>query len=188
MAEHQLEDRRIALEEAFFVKHNRELLERLQEKAVRETAIEKLKAASGIEDESLLNELVDLGVSAETLAALGLIPLVQVAWADGHMDPAEKQALLRASQAAGIEPGSPAFDVLEGWLDQAPGSEMLSAWSDYVAGLAAVCSEGSMEALEAVTLRRAERVADAAGGVLGIHRVSGSEREVLSRIADAFAS
>ena len=188
MAEHLLEDRRIALEEAFFVKHNRELLERLQEKAVRETAIEKLKAASGIEDESLLNELVDLGVSAETLAALGLVPLVQVAWADGHMDPAEKQALLRASQAAGIEPGSPAFDVFEGWLDQAPGSEMLSAWSDYVAGLAAVCSQGSMEALEAVTLRRAERVAEAAGGVLGIHRVSGSEREVLSRIADAFAS
>ena len=188
MSEHLLEDRRIALEEAFFVKHNRELLERLHQKAVRETAIEALKAASGIEDENLLNELADLGVSAETLAALGLVPLVQVAWADGHMDPAEKQALLQASEAAGVEPGSPAFDVLEGWLDQAPGSEMLGAWSDYVTGLAAVCSKGSMEALETVTLRRAERVAEAAGGVLGVRRVSGSEREVLSRIAEAFAS
>jgi hypothetical protein len=187
VSHHILEERRRGLEEAFFAKHNRELLQRLREKAASETAIEDLKAASGVDDEALLGELVELGISSETLAALGLVPLVQVAWADGRMDAAESAAILEGAAAVGAEPGSPSYALLEGWLAEEPGSEMLSAWSQYVAGLGAVCSKGSMDALKAVTLRRAERVAEAAGGVLGVHRVSGSEREVLSQIAEAFA-
>ena len=187
MSTHILDQRRRGLEEAFFVKHNRELLQRLQEKVASETAIEELKAASGVEDEALLGELVELGISSETLAALGLVPLVQVAWADGRMDRGERKAILGGAAAAGAEPGSPSYALLEGWLDAKPGSEMLSAWADYIGGLTAVCSEGSMAALKEVTLRRAERVAEAAGGVLGVRRISGSERAVLSRIAEAFS-
>lgn len=188
MSQHILEERRRGLEEAFFAKHNRELLQRLREKAASETAIEDLKAASGVDDEALLGELVELGISAETLAALGLVPLVQVAWADGRIDPGESEAILEGAVAVGAEPGSPSYALLEGWLAEKPGSEMLGAWSDYVGGLGAVCSKGSMEALKAVTLKRAEKVAEAAGGVLGVHRISASERKVLSQIAEAFAT
>ena len=183
-----LDDRRTGLEEAFFAKKNRELQQKLHEKVARENAIDELRSSSSIEDEAVLEELYELGISSETVAALELVPLVQVAWADGRVDPEEKEALLKAAAAAGVDEGSASYEMLEGWLREPPGEEMLSAWREYVAGLAANCSEGSREALKAVTLGRAEEIAEAAGGFLGVGRVSASEKDVLASLAEAFSA
>ena len=181
-----LHDRKNGLEEAFFVKHNRELLERLQQKVALESSVELLAEATGIDDESMLTEMVELGISAQTVAALGLVPLVLVAWADGRIQSAERDALLEAASAAGIEAGSESFELLAGWLEEKPDDAMVQAWEDYVRALSATASEGSRAALRAVTLGRAEAVAQAAGGLLGVGRVSSSERQVLDRLAAAF--
>ena len=65
---------------------------------------------------------------------------------------------------------------------------MLEAWEEYVRALLTSCSAGSKDALKAVTLGRAESVAKAAGGVLGIGSIAASERAVLDRLAAVFST
>ena len=183
---HVLHDRANGLEAAFFAKHNHELAVRLKEKVALESAVKGLSEATGVDEQETLEELVRLGVTAQSLLALSLVPLVQVAWADGHVDAGEREALLKAADSAGIEPSTPAYELLEGWLGEAPGEAMVKAWEDYVQALCASSSAGSKEALRAVTMDRAEGVAKAAGGFLGLGSVSASERKVLNRLAKAF--
>ena len=45
-----------------------------------------LATATGIKDTGAIDRLIEQGISAETLASVGLIPLVAVAWADEKMD------------------------------------------------------------------------------------------------------
>ena len=181
MSDNILSQRRVGLEEAFFAKENKELLARLREKAQRESTLEALKQASGLEDEVLLQDLIDLGIRAATMAALGLVPLVQVAWADGKMDDEERAVLLEAASSSGVEAGSDSFALLESWLVERPGPEMMAAWSEYISALSASCSAGSRETLRAVTLGRARSVAEAAGGLLGIGSIARSEQRVLDQ-------
>ncbi len=185
---HILHDRKAGLEEAFFVQHNRDLQRRLHERVARESSAELLRQESGIDDEATLAELVDLGITAETLAALSLVPLVQVAWADGRIQEAEREALLGAARSVGIDTDSEAFELLTGWLNEQPSESMLEAWEEYVRALLTSCSQGSKDALKAVTLGRAESVARAAGGILGIGKIAAAERAVLDRLAAVFSA
>ena len=83
MANGILADREKALEELFFEKHNRKLAEQLRAEREQTEAQEGLATLTGIEDEALLETLVGLDLRVETWAALSLLPLVEVAWADG---------------------------------------------------------------------------------------------------------
>ena len=91
VSERVLGDRRKALEEEFFKKESEKLRARLREQADRETARAALAEASGIGDAEVLDRLVQLGMSAETFAALSLVPLVEVAWASGKVEPQERE-------------------------------------------------------------------------------------------------
>lgn len=189
MSDSFLDDRRRGLEEAFFTQHNRELLERMREKASHEQALEGLTAASGITNLAVLEELLAHGVRAETLAALSLLPLVLVAWADGTIQEAERKAILDAAGDRGVAPGSAARELLEGWLQVHPHRDVVEAWKDYVAALV----DGPLEpqaakALEDDILGRAREVAAASGGFLGLgSKISDQEEAVLAGLAEAFA-
>ncbi len=183
-----LDERRRGLEEAFFVRHNRDLLLKLRDRVDHDESVEQLRSASGLDDEAVLSQLADLGIKAETLVALSLVPLVEVAWADGKIQSDERQALIQAAESLGVLPGSDAFVLLEAWLESRPTEAVRNAWTDYIVALcASTPAEGSREALRAVTLGRAEEIARAAGGILGLGSVSTAERMVLDRLAEAFS-
>lgn len=188
MSDQILEQRRKGLEEAFFAKHNRELAEKLRSKLDAQQRREQLVAVSGIRNETLLEELVGLGLDAESLAALGLVPLLKVAWADGKVQQREHDALLEAARKSGLEPGGPGWDLLLSWIDLEPDDRMFRAWKDYVKALRGAVSEGSYQALRAEVLERARTVARAAGGILGIGSVWGTEKGVLDELEEAFSS
>lgn len=182
-----LDERRRGLEEAFFVRHNRELLQRLRARVDHDSVVEGLRSASSVDDEAVLSQLADLGIRSETLIALSLLPLVEVAWADGRIQLDERQALLQAAESVGVAPGSEASQLLEAWLEHRPTEAVHNAWVDYIKALCASSAvDDSRVALRAVTLGRAEQIARSAGGVLGIGAISGSEREVLDNLASAF--
>jgi len=61
----------------------------------------KLAEASGLTDIDLVDRLVGLGIRASTLAALTLVPLIEVAWADDRMEAKERDAILAAAAATG---------------------------------------------------------------------------------------
>jgi hypothetical protein len=181
-----LAQRKKGLEESFFAKHNRELLEKLRQKTDAASRREQLMAVSGIRNQALLDELVALGLDAESLAALGLVPLIEVAWADGKVQARERDALLEAARKSGVVAGSTSYELLVGWLDREPEPGLLRAWKDYVAALRGAVSEDSVRALEAEVMARARSVARAAGGILGVGGVWGSEQRVLDQLEAAF--
>ena len=118
MSEEFFGDRRKALEDAFFAKHNEQLKQKLQEANSARAKRDALRTASGIADEAVLDQLIALDIQSETVAALSLIPLLEVAWADGRMEVRERQAILTGAQAAGLQQGAASYQLLEGWLNQ----------------------------------------------------------------------
>jgi len=142
----------------------------------------ELALASGISDEAMLRVLLDLDVETSVLTALSLVPLIEVAWADGKMDPEERTAILTASADQGIQAGSSAHDLLASWLEHLPRPELFAAWRAYIEAVLGPLTPGEREELRVGLVERARRVAEAAGGILGIGTISGAERLVLARL------
>jgi hypothetical protein len=188
MKERILDDRRVALEEAFFNRENERLRERLRKEREREWTRKALAAEMGLENEVLLDRLVELGIRADTVEALVLAPLAMVAWADGKKDERERDAVLRGAEASGITSGSPAYELLDTWTKQRPPREMMDSWRAYIGALGKQLSADQRRALEARILGRARAVAQATGGLLGIASVSREEEAIIAELASAFGS
>lgn len=182
-----IHDRGQALEGAFFQQKDRELLAKLREEFESEEKRTALSKASGLTDEDLLSKLVDLEIDPTSFASFALLPLIQVAWADGKMQTAEREAILNAADQSGISKGSAAFEVLESWLEESPGEELYGAWKNYASNLKASLDPAQASNLQNRILGRAREVAEAAGGFLGFgNKVSDEEAAVLEQLAAAF--
>lgn len=186
MSKGVLEDRRHALEEAFFAKHNEALLRRLRETDATVSRRQAIAAASGITDDAVLDRLVGLGLGSETVAALSLVPLIVVAWADGGIDERERTAILSGAAEAGIAKDGPGYEVLGQWLRQPPSPELLAAWDAYIGAVADALDHAARRTLKDDLLSRARKVAEAAGGFLGVGRmVSPAESTALKQLEAA---
>ena len=189
MAEEFLGDRRRALEEEFFRKQEQALLNQLRTTQTRESAQEALAVATGVRDRAVLDKLSRLGITSDTLLALGLVPLVAIAWADGALDDRERHAIVGNLGAAGIVADSPAGQLVQTWLASPPPASMLAAWSSYASALAATLSPTERHNLRDSVLGRARAVAEAAGGFLGFgKRVSRAEEELLQKLTRVFGA
>lgn len=178
-----LQDRRRGLEEEFFARENRELLGRMREKQSAQEEREALREASGISDEVMLDRFVEMGLSAETVAALTLVPLVEVAWADDTLDRKEREAILAsARERPDVGGGGLVTSLLENWLDSRPDESLFNAWDGYARALADQMDEATKERFRGDIMDLVHEVAEAAGGTLGLGRVSRAERETMARI------
>jgi hypothetical protein len=188
MADEFLKDRGRALEEEFFARESRQLLERLREKQSSDAKKAMLEDATGISDDVILDHFVELDLSAETLAALALAPLVQVAWADGTLERKEREAVLASTRRGGtIVEGGTAHRLLEDWLTHRPGERLFEAWREYASALVSAMDRETKKRFREDLLGRARYVAEAAGGVVGVGTVSRAERDVLTKIEQALA-
>ena len=182
-----LTERGRVLEEEFFHKENQRLLEQLRQMKRMEESKEALAETSGISDDAILQSLLELHIDAQTMSALTLVPLIEVAWADGYLDEKEKQAVLKAAHASGFEKGQVAYKVLESWLTQQPKPKLLETWVEYIRELLGQLSEEEQKSLKASLLGRARSVAEASGGYLGLgFKVSKTEAAVLKTLEEAF--
>lgn len=182
-----LELRRRTLEEDFFRRQDAELTARRREDEKRRAARAALAAASRIADDALLDRLVDLGITAETLIALSLVPVIDVAWADGRIDVREKRAIVDAAGAAGLAPGGAGARLVERCLDTRPSPALRATWREYVAHVCATLSDAERRAFRDEVVRQGRAVAEATGGFKGLFsRVSAEEATVLDEIAAAF--
>ena len=188
MSNGPLSDRKKALEDSFFAKQNAKLLSDLREKREQQAAKEGLAEMSGIDNDALLEKLVSLDITPDTWAALALVPLVEVAWADGKMDEKERRAVLTAAEASGVPPGSPSAKLLESWLTQRPDGRLLESWGAYIIEICATLGPTEREHLSKEIVGRARSVAEATGGLLGLgNRVGPEEKIILSELEKAFA-
>lgn len=187
MSDEILGGRRKALEESFFAKHNEKLRRALHAQEAAKARKEALAAASGIRDDTVLETLIALDIAADTVAALALVPLVEVAWADGSIDEKERTAILDAAAKTGLEKDGASYQLLQSWLAVHPGTRVRTAWKDYVNALCNTLGTDARRVLKETILGRAHRVAEAAGGFLGVgSKVSRSEQAMLDELERAF--
>ena len=186
MSEVTLEERGRALENQFYEKENKEKLAAMKAKLDTQQSKEDLRKASGMTDDAVLDKLVHLGMSANTIAALSLVPLIQVAWADGTIQDNERTAILQGAHGKGLEQGTPGYELLQTWLTKQPSDELLDAWESYIKALVAQLNDEQKRLLKNQIVGFAKMVAASAGGFLGIGRISAAEEKVLARIEAAF--
>ena len=171
-----LAERGRALEEDFFRKKDRELIERI----VAVAQAPDNSAATGLSDSRVLQELHDLGFTPETVALLPLIPALQAAWTEGGVTATERQLLLGLARARGITQGSTADQQLTEWAGRRPDDAVFSHAHRLIRALLDAGAPGSLQADDIVA--QAEQIA-AAGGVLGLRRVSAEEKAQLTQLA-----
>ena len=182
MSDDFLHDQGKSLVEAFFVKENSEVLRRYQDKQATAAQVAELKQATGIQDEAALQHLAEKKISAPTIAAFGLYPLIAVAWADGKIDEAERDAILKAADQKGLTKGSPAYETLLNWLKTQPDPSLFDVWEEYAQALGKAIGEPHKSVLKQQTIAKAREVAEAAGGFLGIRSISDAEQKLLDRL------
>jgi hypothetical protein len=174
------------LEEAFFKERDRQLMEKLRSQLATFEEKRKLAHVTGIVEDHVLSSLASAGVRAETLAAVALIPLVEVAWCDGLVAPEEREAILNAATQQGIHRDSPSRELLEHWLTERPDARIIEAWEEYVHELARIMPGPTLEAMKKNIVNRMQNVATAAGGFLGLSTVSKHEQQKMDEIAKSW--
>ncbi len=178
----KLRSHALALEAQFFrkdmdLKIQRQKLDQLK------TTRDEMARISGISDTTVLDKLIELEISLSTLASLSLVPLIEVAWADGSVDQKEKEIILATANDSGFVRGSIDYELLEKWLQKKPEENLLVAWDHYVSSLCATMNGDERAALKHDLLSKAKTVAEAHGGFLGItSKISKEEKAILKRM------
>ncbi len=175
-----------AHEEEYFRRRNAELIEALRRRIKIEAEARELSEATGVHDEVILRHVAELGINHHQVPVLHLVPLIEVAWADGVIHPDERELLEHVAAQAGLV--GPALELFEQLLTTRPTQGYFDAALEFVrAMLVAHDDDVSLEAVENLT-ELAYRVADAAGGVWNLwNRVEEKEKEVLRHIAERLA-
>jgi hypothetical protein len=181
-----MDERRSALEDEFFHKQDQQKLHAMKDKLESQATKEELRKVSGMTDDAVLDRLVGLGLTGKTVAALSLVPLIAVAWADGEIQDNERDAILHGATGKGMEDGTPGHALLTTWLAKKPDDGLFDAWLGYIKSLTSQLNDEQTRLLKKQILNFSSLIAGSAGGFLGIGKVSGSEEKVLARIEAAF--
>ena len=177
-----LAERGRGLEEDYFRKRDRELIEKMRKASAAEDTRRAMENKTGLQDPALIKELEELGFTPETVALLPLMPLVQMAWAEGGVSDAERKLIVQLGRARGIEEGSAADRQLSTWLSSRPSNDVFARASRLIrAMLDKPVTDHGLTADDLV--KYCESIAAASGGILGIHRISAEERALLNTIA-----
>lgn len=172
-----------ALEEEYFRKKDRELIEKIRQAAATERARKDLGHKAGLDDPQLIQELQDLGFTPDTVGLLPLVPIIQMAWAEGGITKAERELILRLARSRGIEVGSAADRQLTEWITHQPAEAVFARAKRLIRAMldSSSAETGGLNADDLV--KYCEEIASASGGILGISRISAEERALLSSIA-----
>jgi len=138
-----------------------------------------------MDEGTLLERLGHLGVDEMNYKALPLLPLVQVAWADGEIQPEERTIILDLARGTwGL--AEEGMMLLNNWLHYRPSDAYMHRGQQVLVALAGRARGMRLdaEALGAV-VPLAEDVARAAGGLFGFGAISRAEAAALREIAEA---
>jgi hypothetical protein len=181
------EDRMRRLEGKFFPPDDPGLTGKLRDmKQVRESR-EALSQALGVRNDAVINQLVEMDIAPEVVAALMVIPFLEVAWADGNIDDSGRTAVLSCAERLGFPRDGVEYALLAQWLQNRPAPKLFRAWSRCIEGICEQLTSKEVEALKASFLNHARAVALASGGERGTSStVSLSGAQVLRSLEAAF--
>ena len=183
MPDNPLSERGRSLEDEYFRKQDQELIEKMRRTAAADANRRELAASAGVQDPELIAEIEALGFSADTISLLPLLPLLEVAWAEGGVSGEERALLIQLARSRGISEGSVADRQLAGWLESPPSRDMFARATRLVrAMLTAAGSERTTMTADDL-VKYSEDIAAASGGIFGMKKISAEERSLIERIA-----
>ncbi len=172
------------LEEEYFGKKNQELIEKMRERRAREADRQKMSEIMGINDQEVLEALQDLGYTSETIQLLHIVPLVEVAWAEGGVADREREMIFKIAQSRGIQPGSAAHEVLTHWLEEKPTGRFFENSLRAISVVLALLPEEQREASRRDLIAYCSQIASVvASGILGRGGITDEERALIAHIA-----
>ncbi len=131
--------------------------------------------------EEVAQEALDLGFDAATARVLPMIPLIEVAWADGKISSGEVEKIMELAASRGIEDAA-AIEFIELLLEKKPSSLFFERTSRVLAHL---IDEDPDNPETRDVLEQAKAVAAAAGGFFGLtDPISGDEKAMLDELAE----
>lgn len=149
--------------------------------------IASILVALKVSDRQLAERLLLLGFDAETASVLYLLPVIQVAWANGSVSRGERAQILRILRLREIPEGSRAWQMCESLLESRPTEAFLHNSRQLLQGLLK-CRGDAVEAqAERELIEMCLEVAEVSGGIFGFgRRVSRAEEDAIREIAATF--
>jgi hypothetical protein len=172
-----------SLEEEYFRRQEKELIEKMRRRAETDTQLRRLGEQAGVADDEILRDLQALGYTPETIMLLHLVPLIQTAWAEGSVSDRERDLIVQAARSRGIEAGSAADRQLHAWLRERPSEELFDKTLRAISAILEARSPEEREASQRDLLSLCTAIASASGGIVGFRAVSDEERQILARIS-----
>jgi hypothetical protein len=172
------------LEEEYFGRKNQELIQKLRERREREDDRRKMAEMLGVDDQDVLEALQDLGYSSETINLLHIVPLVEVAWAEGGVADRERKMIFKIAEARGIQPDSVAHEMLSHWLENKPSERFFDNSLRAIRVLFDLLPEEQRQAGRRDLIAYCSQIASAVtSGIFGRGGINDEERELIARIA-----
>jgi hypothetical protein len=169
-------------EEEYFRRQDKELIEKMRRASTAAQERLALETQTGIHDPEMLQQLQDLSFTPGTVALLPLVPVLQVAWAEGGISTAERTAIIALARSRGITAGSEADHQLTAWLEQHPSADTFRKATRLIAAMVDHPGEGFQDITADDLVKYCEQIAHASGGIFGIGSVSAEERAALQQI------
>jgi len=172
------------LEEEYFGRKNQELIEKLRERREREADRQKMAEMMGVDDQEVLEALQDLGYTSETIMLLHIVPLVEVAWAEGGAADREREMIFKIAKARGVQPGSVAHEMLSHWLENKPSERFFENSLRAIRVIFDLLPEDQRKAGRRDLISYCAQIASAvSSGIFGPGGISDDERALIAHIA-----
>lgn len=179
-----LSDLRIAKEEEYFHKKEKELIEKMRQRALKEQERQELSEFFFVEDAEMLDDLQQLGYSRDTIFLLFLVPVIHVGWIDGQVTEQEREAILEIARQRGMEEGAPAEAMLLDWLNKRPSDEFFEKTLRLIRNILETRPPVVHNIREQSLAHYCNLVASASGGFMGFGKVSAAQKELINKIVD----
>lgn len=141
----------------------------------------------GINDESILLRLQQIGYSSETISLLYFVPAVLTAWAEGRLTRREHEFIFAVAEQRGIKPNSEAYLKLLEWLIESPGKTFLEQSMQAIRTILQNAPPDECETKQLEILHQCTQIAAVSGGLTGwlglTSNVCAEEQQMLENIA-----
>lgn len=185
MADNAMGQRGKNLEDDYFHRKEKELIEKLRKRREQEAQRQELAAGSGTANQEILQTLQELGYTRDTVLLLHLVPLISVAWADDKVTGPERDLIIEAAKLRGIGEDSAAYKQLIDWLTNRPSDAFVDQTLRVIMNLAESNTPEETATRRQNLLELATRVASASGGILGLgNKISDEEQAVIDKLAN----
>lgn len=174
-------------EEKYFRQKEQEFIERIDLLTALEGERQDMAQVIGVADEEILREIQESGFTCETVKLLYLVPIVQIAWAEGKVTNRERKLIFEAARAQGIEENRLAYQKLSEWLMERPSEEFFDKSLHLIRMILQILPREKQQDSKVNLFSHCTEVAEASGGAAGFlgggYKICDEERTVIKRVA-----